>query len=82
MGVLRPPRSDLAEVVGERGLQALEGSGPLHPDGAEVADVEGDRRAPTGLVLGDGAIGIGQRHVPTTEGHHLGAERAVGGVEG
>ena len=35
------PGADLAQVVGEGRLEAVEGVGPLHPDGAEVADVEG-----------------------------------------
>ena len=48
---------------------------------AQVAHVEGDRAVPAGQVFGDGAVGIGQRHLPAAEGHHLGAQGPVGGVE-
>ena len=42
VGVLGPPRRDLAEVVRERGLQALERPGALHPHRARG----GSRRRP------------------------------------
>ncbi len=44
VGVLRPTRRDATEVVGERSLQAVERVGAFDAHGAEVADVEGDRR--------------------------------------
>jgi len=46
-----------------------------------MAHIEGDGGRAAGPVLGQGASGIGQRHLPPTEGHQLGAEPAVGGVE-
>ena len=81
MRVLRPPGRDLRQVVGERPLQALEGVGPDHPDGAEVADVEDHRAAPAGEVFSDRAVRIGDGHLPSAERHHLGAELTMRRVE-
>ena len=78
VGVLGPARADLAEVVGQRPLQPVDGVGALDPHGAEVADVEDDGVVPAGPVLGERAGRVGQRHVPAAERHHLGA-RGRGG---
>ena len=75
------PGRDAAQVVAERALQVLEGGRALDPDGAQVADVEGHGGLAAGPVLGHRAPRIGQRHLPTAEGDHLGAERHVGRVE-
>ena len=40
VGVLRPPRLDLGEVVGEGALQPFEGARPGHPHGARIGDEE------------------------------------------
>ena len=53
------PGPDLGEVVGERGLQAVERVVALDPHRAEVADVEGDGPSPAGQVLGHGAGRVG-----------------------
>ena len=44
MGVLRPPGTDLAEIVGECVLDDVEGIVALEPHGAEVGHVEDRRR--------------------------------------
>ena len=81
MGVLRPARRHLPEVVGERPLQAVERVGTLDPHGPEMADVEGHGIGAAGLVLGDGARRVRQRHLPSSELDHARAEGAVSGVE-
>ena len=55
VGVLGPARAHPTQVVGEGGLEPVEGVGTLHPDGAQVAHVEDHRVLPAGPVLGDGA---------------------------
>ncbi len=81
MGVLRATRGDLAEVVGQRVLKPLAGVCTRDTDGAEMADVEGDRVVTARHVLRDRARGIRERHLPTAEVDHLGAERAMCCVE-
>jgi hypothetical protein len=80
--VLRPPGCDLAKVVGQRRLQAIEGVGARDPHGAEVADVERGGPGAAGAVLGQRARRVLDRHVPAAERDHLGAEGAVAGIEG
>ena len=79
--VLGSPGADLAEVVGERPLQPVEGVGALDAHRAEVGDVEHDGRAGGSEVLGDRAGRVLERHLPAAERHHPGAERPVDGVE-
>ena len=75
------PGPMLVQVVGEGPLQPVEGLGPLDPDGAEVAHVEGDGAVAAGPVLGQRAVRVAERHVPAPERHHLGVQGPVGGVE-
>ena len=70
VGVLRAPGGDLAQVVGEGRLQAVEGAGARDPHGAQVADVEHRRRAAR-PVLGERARRVLDRHLPAPEGDHL-----------
>ena len=51
VGVLGTSRADLAQVVGEGGLEAVQCVRTLDPDGAEMADVEGDGVLAAGPVL-------------------------------
>ncbi len=81
VGVLGSARPDLAQVVGQRQLQPFERIRSRHSHRAEVADVEGDRPRPAGTVFRERAAGVGQWHLPSPEGHELGAEGAVDGVE-
>ena len=67
MGVLRPARSDLGQVVGEGPLQDSFGVGPHDADGTEVADVEYGRLPPAGHMLGQGARAELEGHLPATE---------------
>ncbi len=80
--VLGPAGPDPAQVVGEGRLQPVEGVGPLHPQGAEVAHVEGHGVGAAGAVLGHGAGGIRERHLPAPELDHPGPEGQVDGVQG
>ena len=50
---------------------------PGHRELAEVADVEDPDGVPHRVVLGHGAVGIGERHRPATEGAESGPEREV-----
>ena len=81
MGVLGAPGADLAEVVGQRVLDDVEGAAPLQPHGAEMRHVEDRRRRAAGHVFGDRARRIGDRHLPATELGHGCAELSVRGVE-
>ena len=75
------PGRDLAQVVGEGGLQPGERVGPLDTHGAEVAHVEHDRVTAAGQVLLDRAARVRQRHLPAAEGHQLRPEGHVPVVE-
>ena len=82
VGVLGPAGPDPAQVVGQGVLEPIQGGRPRHPHGAQVADVEGHRRVAAGPVLGQGAVGVAQGHVPAPELDQLGPEGPVFGVEG
>ena len=75
VGVLGPPGGDLAEVVGERPLQARRARrGPATRTVPRWRDVEHHRAVAARQVLGDRAGGVLERHLPAAERHHLGAE--------
>ena len=57
-------------------------SGTLDPHRAQMAHVEGHRPCPTGPVLGQRPVRIGQRHLPPAELDQLGSETAVGSDQG
>jgi hypothetical protein len=76
--VLGPPRADPAEVVRQGGLEAVECAGPFDPDGAQVAHIEDHRVLATGTVLGQGALRIGERHLPPAEPDQLRPQPPVG----
>ena len=82
MRVLSPTGGDLGQIVGERGLKPFEAPCAFDPDRAEMADVEDHRVVAAGAVLGDGALAVGERHLPTPEAHQLGAKPAVAVDEG
>ncbi len=80
VGVLRAPRLDAVEVVGERPLQGRERTGPGDEERAEVRDVEHHRPlAARAVLLEDTAVL--ERHLPPTELDHARAQRAVLRVE-
>ena len=81
VGVLRPAGPDAAEIVGEGGLEAVQGVGALDPDRAQMAHVEDHRVLTAGPVLGQGALGIGERHLPSAEADQLGPQLAMGADE-
>ncbi|CAB4984407.1 unannotated protein [freshwater metagenome] len=81
VGVLRTTRADTPQVVREGQLQLSERVGSAHQHGAQMADVEHHGRGAAASVLGDGAVLVGEWHVPSAEGHHLRAQRAVRRVE-
>jgi hypothetical protein len=58
-------------------LEGTERAVALYSDGAEVAHVEGHRRAPTGPVLDQCPRRVGQRHRPSPELDELGPELDV-----
>ncbi len=62
--VLGAARRDSRQVVGQRRLERVEHPGAVTAHGAQVADVEDDRVAPAGQVLGDGARRVRQGHLP------------------
>ncbi len=77
VGVLGTPRLDLAEVVGECFLEQPERPRALDAHGSEVADVEDHRVLAAATVLGEGAVGVRERHLPASELDELRAELAV-----
>ena len=82
VGVLRPAGRDLAEVVGQRALQLVEGVGAVDAHGAEVDDVEhhGVRRGRPGARRAC-RVGYSSGMSQPPNGTMLGAEGAVDGVE-
>ncbi len=79
--VLRPTGRDPPQVVAQGVLQVVERGRPLDAHGAEMTDVERHRALTTGPMLGHGARGVGQGHLPPAEGHHLRPEGDVRRVE-
>ena len=68
-------------VVAEHALEEREGSRPADGETAHVGHVEQPGAAPGGQVLGHGARGVDEGHLPAGELHHLGAERHVAVVK-
>ena len=79
--VLRFARCDFAEVVREGPLQLVERIWARHTNCSEMRNVEHDSATSARQVFFDGSAGIRQRHVPSAEGHHLCAERAMRRIE-
>jgi hypothetical protein len=75
--VLRAPGADLAQVVGQRLLQMIEGAGAVDAHCTEVTDVEDHGARATGAVLVQGPGRIGDRHQPPAELDQLGSKGAV-----
>src|SRR6185503_14221968 len=78
--VLRLAVGQLADVVGGDALEVRERPGALHLQLAHVRDVEEPGGGAHGHVLGDEAR-ILHRHLPPAEGHHLGPQLAVNGIQ-
>ena len=78
--VLRPARTDPAEVVGERPLEHRHRARPGDPHRPEVRHVEHDRVLPARPVLLEHAAVL-DRHVPAAELGQARVEGAVLGVE-
>jgi hypothetical protein len=72
---------DPAQIVAQRALQVCERFGAEDADRAQMAYVEGDSRGSSSPVLGHGPRRVRQRHLPTTERNHFGAEIPVRGVQ-
>lgn len=76
--VLRPTRTDPAQVVAEAGVDELGRAGAAHPGLAQVRHVEDPhRRTHRGVLLEHPAAGVLQRHLPAPEGGELGTESGV-----
>jgi hypothetical protein len=81
-GVLRPTRTDPAEVVAQRGVDVLLGAVSPHHHLAEVRDVEDADGLTDRRVLLDDTGGVLQRHLPAAELRELRAERDMPVVQG
>lgn len=77
MGVLRLARRHSVQIVCERPLEGFKSAFAGYADGAEVRNIEDDGPRPASPVLRDRAVGVVERHVPSAEGHHLGAQADV-----
>ena len=72
MCVLSATRRDLAQVISESSLKDVEGVGSVYAYGAKMRNIEyGCARTARG-VFNQSARGVRERHLPVTEGNHLG----------
>ena len=81
-GVLRLAGSDLAEIVGEAGVDEVQGAGAGDARLAQVGDVEDPDPVTDSRVFGDhSATGVFDGHLPAPEVGHLRAEGDVAVVQ-
>ena len=81
VGVLGASGSDPFQVIAEGGLDCVPCVRPPEIEAAEMTHVEQGCARTACCMLGQRAHRIADRHLPSTEGDHPGAEATVDGIQ-